>query len=223
MVTGLVSTIQHRERLHDRERKDWEAKVNILQQRLKGLEKGQQDEPPEGYKPVNGHIATTIPIGEGYSIEAKWVKKLDDGRAAILGGHEPNEEPYIIDVNAAVDYTSDLPVEGLPHCFLNMLIGLASHYYTLCDALRELDDWTPLAEVQRYHRLNREHSELQQEIRRLTVAREALEETIDTCRFRLEAARVPQRVAHLERRAEGRTTGCELRGRRVKKPRHAWD
>ena len=76
---------------------------------------------------------------------------MDDGQAAILGGHEPNEEPYIIDVYAAVDYTTDLPAEGLPYWFINMLIGPASHYYMLCDALRELDNWTPLAEVQRYH------------------------------------------------------------------------
>src|ERR1700742_3858256 len=104
MVTSLVSTIQHCERLYDREHKDWEAKVNILQQQLKGMEKGQQEEPPEGYEPINGHIAATIPIGEGYSVKAKWVKKLDDGQAAILGGHKPNEEPYIIDVYATVNY-----------------------------------------------------------------------------------------------------------------------
>jgi len=99
--------------------------------------------PPEGYMLNNGKIPDFhIPVGSGLYQEAKWIWLNDDG--TVSGYHStqrPNEQPYIIDLYAALDYTIDSPLKPLPPWFCHMLTRPGSDFQILQQTMAETDNW----------------------------------------------------------------------------------
>ena len=66
----------------------------------------------------------------------------------------PNEQPYIIDLYAAPDYSVDSPLEPLLAWFCHMLTGPGGNFQILQDAVADTGDWGFTQEVARYHQLD---------------------------------------------------------------------
>jgi hypothetical protein len=116
---GLVSTVHRREVAHTLETKERDETNCILQNKLKAYtDKIDCDfflpGCPNGYEPNDGRVSTLIPIGEGFSVPAKFVRLRDDGRVLLLPGKEQNEEPYAVELYLSPDYSSTDVAKPLP-------------------------------------------------------------------------------------------------------------
>jgi hypothetical protein len=138
-----VATKRYEDRLHHLEQKvlHYEETFNHL---------------PEGYE-LNARKVTNfqIPVGDGLYQEAKWIHLNDNG--TVSGYHStqgPNQQPYIIDLYAAPDYSVDSPLEPLPAWFQHMLTGPGADFQILQQAVANTGDWGFAQEVARYHQLN---------------------------------------------------------------------
>jgi hypothetical protein len=75
---GLVSTVHRREVAHALKTKEHDETNQILQEKLKSYADKINREfflpgCPNGYKPNDGRVSTLIPVGEGFSVPAKFV------------------------------------------------------------------------------------------------------------------------------------------------------
>jgi hypothetical protein len=114
------------------------------------------NEPPMGYELNAGKVSNfQIPVGEGLYQEAKWVHLNDNGTiSGYHTGQGPNEQPFIIDLYAAPDYSIDSLLEPLPAWFRHMLTGPGGNFQILQDAVADTGDWGFAREVARYCQLN---------------------------------------------------------------------
>jgi len=80
--------------------------------------------PPKGYVANTKLSSFTIPVREGHSVPAKWVKQLDDGQ--VTGYGESNGEgdlPYAAEIYTEPSYSSADPPEVFPHWLSKTLQG----------------------------------------------------------------------------------------------------
>jgi hypothetical protein len=105
-----------------------------------------------GYELNTGKVSNfQIPVSDGLYQEAKWICLNDDG--TVSGYHSsqgPNEQPYIIDLYAAPDYSIDSPLKPLPAWFRHMLTGPGGNFQILQEAVADTGDWGFAQEVARY-------------------------------------------------------------------------
>jgi hypothetical protein len=179
--------------------------------------RGDSEEAPEGYEENNGRVDILVPVQDGYHHPAKWVQRLDDGRVALLTGLCNKEEPYIADLYASPNHNNNNPINALPSWFMDYLVASAPTYNILKEAVAQHHNWAYLAEVERYRRLDKELGELNNELRILQAKRGWVEERLSTCQGRMEGARIPARVGHLERQYPPSQIGKRMR-RFTKKP-----
>jgi hypothetical protein len=154
---GLVSTIHRREVAHALETKERDETNRVLQAKLKAYadkidRKFFLPGCPKGYEPNDGRVSTLIPVGEGFSVPAKFVQLRDDRRVLLLPGKEQHEEPYAIDLYLSPNYSSSDVAEPLPIWFNTLLIGPTPTFHTLRRAVADLDDWNATAELERFRR-----------------------------------------------------------------------
>jgi hypothetical protein len=154
---GLVSTVHRREVAHTLETKERDETNRALQKKLQAYADKINREfflpgCPEGYEPNDGRVSTLIPIGEGFSVPAKFVRLRDDGRVLLLPGKEHNEEPYAVDLYLSPNYSSTDVAEPLPCWFQTLLVGPTPTFHTLRRAIADLNNWNASAELERYHR-----------------------------------------------------------------------
>jgi hypothetical protein len=142
---GLVSTVHRHEVAHALETKEQDETNRALQKKLKAYtDKIDRDfflpGCPDGYEPNDGRVSTLIPVGEGFSVPAKFVQLRDDGRVLLLPGKEQNEDPYAVDLYLTPDYSSQDVAEPLPIWFNTLLNGPTPTFHTLHHAVADLDD-----------------------------------------------------------------------------------
>jgi hypothetical protein len=154
---GLVSTVHRCEVAHALETKEHDETNQVLQKKLKAyVDKIDCDfllpGCPDGHEPNNGRISTLIPVGEGFSVPAKFVRLRDDGRVLLLPGKEQHKEPYAVDLFLSPDYSSQDITEPIPTWFNTLLNGPTPAYHTLRRAVADLYDWDATAEIERFRR-----------------------------------------------------------------------
>jgi hypothetical protein len=203
---GLVSTVHHREVAHALETKECDETNRVLQKKLKAYtDKIDRDfflpGCPDGYEPNDGHVSTLIPIREGFSVPAKFVRLRDDGRVLLLPGKEQNKEPYAIDLFLSPDYSSQDVAEPIPIWFNTLLNGPTPAYHTLRRAIADLDDWNATAEIECYRRQDDRLRHLRDELAIIQAKVHLAEDDLAACRYRIEAARIPSRIPNLKGRA----------------------
>jgi hypothetical protein len=197
---GLVSTVHRREVAHALETN------RVLQKKLKAYADKIDREfflpsCPDGYEPNDGRVSTLIPIGEGFSVPAKFVRLRDDGRVLLLPGKEQNEEPYAVDLYLAPDYSSTDVAEPLPCWFQTLLVGPTPAFHTLRRAVADLDDWNASAELECYRRQDDRLRHLRDELAIVQAEVHLAEDDLAATRHRIEASRIPSRIPNLEGRA----------------------
>jgi hypothetical protein len=154
---GLVSTVHRREVAHALETKEHDETNRVLQAKLKAYADKIDREfflpgCPDGYEPNDGRVSTLIPIGEGFSVPAKFIRLRDDGRVLLLPGKEQHKDPYAVDLFLSPDYSSQDVADPLPTWFNTLLNGPTPTYHTLQRAIADLDDWNATAEIKRFCR-----------------------------------------------------------------------
>ena len=86
---------------------------------------------------------------------AKWVRRLSDGRALLHAEDDgPGDQPYAIELFAALDLSDDTPPQSLPRWLLDALTGPSAAFHTVRAAANTTLDWGLYAELLRYCELN---------------------------------------------------------------------
>jgi hypothetical protein len=203
---GLVSTVHRCKVAHALETKERDETNRVLQEKLKTYTDKIDREfflpgCPNGYEPNNGHISTLIPIGEGFSVPAKFVRLRDDGRVLLLPGKEHHEEPYAVDLYLSPNYSSSDVAEPLPIWFNTLLIGPTPTFHTLHHAVADLDNWNATAELERYCHQDDRLQHLRDELAIVQAEVHLAEDDLGATHHCLEAAHIPSRIPNLEGRA----------------------
>src|SRR5579863_5871678 len=206
IARSLITTIQHQDTIHRLEA-DALARANEkLKEKITTLEAEvahYHEDPlcPNGFLPNTGQVVATIPIGVGYAHLAKWICQRDDGQVELLTGEDHNEVPYVTELYADPSYDFDGPFGAMPSWFFFLLNSLTPSFYTLHSAVAELDNWGDITEVERYRHLDNTKRELDAKLDQVRAQLFLAEECLQGCRHRIEAARISDKVGHLEGRA----------------------
>src|SRR5579863_310935 len=205
----LITTIQHHNTIHCLEANALARANEKLKEKIASLEAEvahHHEDPlcPDNFIANTGQVAATIPIGAGYACPAKWIRQQDDGQVELLAGEDHNEVPYVTELYTDPSYDFDRPVEAMPSWFFFLLNGPTPSFHTLCSAVAELDNWGDIAEIERYRHLDNTKRELDAKLNQVRAQLFLAEERLQACRHRLEAARITDKVGHLEGRAHAR-------------------
>jgi hypothetical protein len=203
---GLISTVHRRKVAHALETKERNKTNQVLQAKLKAYTDKIDREfflpgCPDGYEPNDGHVSTLIPIGEGFSVPAKFVRLRDDGQVLLLPGKEQHEDPYAVDLYLSPDYSSTDVADPLPCWFKTLLIGPTPAFHTLRRAVANLNDWNATAELERYRHQDDRLQHLRNELAIVQAEVHLAEDDLVATRHRLEAACISSHIPNLEGRA----------------------
>jgi hypothetical protein len=101
------------------------------------------NKPSKGYILNGGKITNFhIPVGDKLYQEAKWIHLNDDGMVSSYHSMQgPNEQPHIIDLYAAPNFSVDSPLKALPSWFHHMLTGPGGDFQILQQAVANTDNW----------------------------------------------------------------------------------
>jgi hypothetical protein len=203
---GLVSTVHHCEVTHALETKECNETNRVLQAKLKTYADKVDREfflpgCPNGYEPNDGRVSTLIPVGEGFSVPAKFVRLRDNRQVLLLPGKEQHEDPYAVDLYLSPDYSSTDIAKPLPIWFNTLLIGPTPAFHTLRHTVADLDDWNATAELERYRHQDDRLRHLRDELAIIQAKVHLAEDDLAATRHRLEATRIPSRIPNLEGRA----------------------
>src|SRR5579863_2234980 len=209
IVQGLITTIQHRDTIHHLEADALAHTNEKLKEKIATLKAEvahyHEDPPcPDGFLANTGQVADTIPIGVGYACPTKWIRQRDNGQVELLAGEDHNEVPYVTELYANHSYDFDGPVEAMPSWFFFLLNGPTPSFHTLRSAIAELDNWGDIAEVEQYRHLDDTKRELDVKLDQVRAQLFLAEEHLQGCRHHIEAARISDKVGHLEGRAHSR-------------------
>jgi hypothetical protein len=199
IANGLLQTIA-----------DWEASTSIsnkwYEDRLRSLKQcvlhyeDTFNKAPAGYTLNNGKISNFhIPVGNGLYQEAKWIQLNNNGTVSgYHGAQGPNEQPHIIDLYAAPDYSVDSPLEALPSWFRHMLTSPSGDFQILQQAVADMDDWGLACEVVCYHKLDDDVMAVVIKIEQYQCDLNAIRAWLRSCESHLMLAHASEQVATLQ-------------------------
>jgi hypothetical protein len=202
----LVSTVHRQEVAHALETKECNETNRVLQERLKQYadkvnRKFFLPGCPDGYKPNEGRVSTQIPIGEGYFVDAKFIRLRDDGRALLLAGKEHHEDPYTVDLFLSPNYTLSDVAEPIPIWFNTLLNGPTPAYHTLHHTITDLNDWNATAKIEQYQHTDDRLQHLHNKLAVIQAEVHLVEDDLASCRYCIEAVHIPSRILNLEGQA----------------------
>src|SRR5258708_1366382 len=159
VAEGLTATIKNRESFH-------QLRVLLLQEQITRLRERANNCPsnnnpdeerphfmatPVGFSLNAGQLPdTTLPCGRNAGQLAKWVRCLPDGRALLYAeDNGPGDQPYAIELFAALDLSDDTPAQSLPRWLLNALTGPSAAFHTVRTAADATLDWGLYADLLR--------------------------------------------------------------------------
>src|SRR5260221_6358996 len=164
VAEGLMATIKNRESFH-------QLRILLLQEQITRLQEradnrpsndGPDEErphfmaPPVGFSINAGQLPdATVPCGRNAGQLAKWVQRLPDGRALLYAEDDgPGDQPYAIELFAALDLSDDTPAQSLPRWLLDALTGPSAAFHTIRTAADATLDWGLYAELLHYRELD---------------------------------------------------------------------
>jgi hypothetical protein len=195
LVDGLLATIKKREFEHELQQNNAATQVEALERHLEHHEES-HSQPPEGFLKNNGRLPCfNIPCGVGLYRPAKWIQQRDDGTVAGYTDRDgPSDNPHITEVYAIPDYGTNTNPEPLPHWVSKVLVAEGAKFHMFREAVAELDDWGLLADVQRHRSITDRLHDVRFRLDALSWESDSLINQRDLCEFRLEGARLAERV-----------------------------
>ncbi len=132
----------------------------------------------------------------------------------MLAGREGNEAIYVAQLVLTPDCTLP-PAEPLQLWFSDLLTSTGDKFDTLAKAAYELDDWAAHAEIMRYHHIDMERHEIEEEMAMLWARLSLDNKALNGCRYRIKASRVPHMLRNLQGRSNFPMRQGEQLGRHV--------
>ena len=109
----------------------------------------------------------------------------------------PLDAPYSLPIYTQPVYSSE-PINPLPAWFHQLLMGTPTVHANFTKAAHRLSDWGVTADITRYRKLDDDLSCLNAEIEQLEAEAGAACIAKTICKGRLELARAPKQLAHME-------------------------
>ena len=137
VVRGLVATLHKRDTERFAEGNKFRGRIQELEDRIKKEFEVSYDmhTPPDGFEANDERRApyARVPDKDGYLVEPKWVKYLEDGRVAAYPMGAPIDSmPYIVDIYAEPSLDDeDEPFEPMPQWYRAALHTDDAHWQIL--------------------------------------------------------------------------------------------
>jgi hypothetical protein len=198
IANGLLQTITNHKANTAISTKRYEDRLHSLEQQVLHYE-GTFNEPPMGYVLNDRQVSNFhIPIGSGLYQEAKWIWLNDDSTVSgYLSTQGPNEQPHIIDLYVAPDYSIDSPITTLPVWFHHLLTGPGGDFHLLQTTVAETDDWGLAREITRYRQIDDNITHLAVKVEEYQRDLEAVQANLTSCESHLMFARAAECVKTL--------------------------
>jgi len=197
IAKGLVKTIKEREERHGHQLLTAHNHYQQLEDKLTDYEEGYCTA-PDGYKRNVNYPDLKIPIGEGLYRPTKWIKMANEGMVlAYTEEQGPKSDPYLVPIHAAPIFSTE-PIDPIPQWLHQLLIGQSAIFHMLTNATKKLDDWGIAADITRYWEYNDELANINMCIEQLQAEADSVWLAKLLCEGRLEAARAPKQLAHME-------------------------
>ena len=225
ITKGLLATCKKRNREYAQDTTEYRRQIQNLECEVAYLRRdiqlgirgpaGTPERAPVGYLANNGqHLGLVVPLGAGVYTPAKWIKRLDDRRVAMLGSNfQAEDEPYITDIYSAPALAHMRPYETMPPWFRQLLSGPGPLFEQLRAEAADLDDWGILADIIRYRKYNDELGGLYAELDRVQNAFDTAKFACGLAQSRLETAQAHKRLDYLE---------GHIASHPLSRPRGAW-
>ena len=204
VVRGLVVTLHKRDVERFIESNKQKSRIQELEDRIKKEFEVSYDMHtcPEGFEANDERRApyARVPDKDGYLVEPKWVKYLEDGRVAAYAMGAPIDSmPYIVDIYAEPSLDDeDEPFEPMPQWFRAALHTDDAHWQVLYKETYKMANWGIAAEIKRHRDLHRVIDGLAKKIELMSVDLEGARQTADLCEYRLQAARAHKYAEHCQ-------------------------
>ena len=204
VVRGLVATLHKRDTDRFAEGNKYRGRIQELEDRLKKEFEVSYDmhTPPDGFEANDEKRApyAWVPDKDGYLVEPKWVKYLEDGRVAAYAMGAPIDSmPYIVDIYAEPSLDDeDEPFEPMPQWFRAALHTDDSHWQILYKETYKMASWGIAAEIKRHRDLHRVIDGLAKKIELMSVDLEGARQAADLCEYRLQGARAHKYAEHCQ-------------------------
>ena len=204
VVRGLVATLHKRDIDRFAEANKHKSRIQELEDRIKKEFEVSYDlhTCPDGFEANDERRApyAHVPDKEGYLVELKWVKYLEDGRvAAYAMGAPVDSMPYIVDIFAEPSLDNeDEPFEPMPQWFRAALHTDDAHWQILYKETYKMANWGIAAEIKRHRDLHRVIDGLAKKIELMQVDLEGAQQTAELCEYRLQSARAHKYAEHYQ-------------------------
>jgi len=224
IITGLVATIKLRELSWEADRTAMRARIHHAEDRLEAAMEAREDQDfdfdesgvPTGFIRNNNRVPLfQIPIGEGLSLPAEFIKRDEDSKTKVWGvtGRFGKGEPaYAHEIFARPIEDPSFPAEPMCPWFLRLLQGSTASYTHLREAADDLGDWGLAADVTCFRQCEDQLCELNATIHSLRAEADLTETLQEACRIRLGAANAHGRLARLESVCHGKDCRFPIRG-----------
>jgi hypothetical protein len=186
IATSLLQTITNHEADAAVSTKRYEDQLHHLEQKVLHYE-ATFNEPPMGYTLNNGKVSDFhIPVSRGLYQEEKWIRLNDDGTiSGYLSTQGPNEQPHIIDLYVAPDYSVNLPITTLPAWFRHLLTGPGGDFHLLQTTMAETNNWGLVQEITRYRQIDDDIMHLAVKVEEYQRDLEVAQANLTLCESRL--------------------------------------
>jgi hypothetical protein len=114
--------------------------------------------------------------------------------AGYTDGDGPSDDPHITEIYAMPDYDTNTTPKPLPLWVSSVLTAEGAKFHIFREAVAELDNWGLLADVQRHCNITDRLWDVRFRLDALTWKSDSLINQWDLCEFRLEGARLADRV-----------------------------
>jgi len=224
IITGLVATIKLRELAWEADRTAMRARIHHAEDRLEAAMDAREDQDfdfdeagvPTDFIRNNNRVPNfQIPIGEGLSLPAEFIKRDEDSKTKVWGvtGRFGKGEPaYAHEIFARPVEDPSFPAEPMRPWFLRLLQGSTASYTHLREAADDLGDWGLAADITRFRQCEDQLRELNATIHSLRAEVDLTETLQEACRIRLGAANAHGRLARLESACHGKDCRFPIRG-----------
>ncbi len=155
---------------------------------------------PAGFKPNLGNVSETVTLSMGERVIPQFVQWLGTGEVEMVVGQEGNEPVYVAQLCLKPDYGQAV-ADPIPYWFSDLLTSLGDKFNTLTWATYELPEWAAHAEIMRYHCIDDNHHELEEQISILKGWLSINNEALDACHYCIKAANLPHRLQNLRGRS----------------------
>jgi len=197
IATGLVQTVKNREEVHHFAVLAFEDKIKRLKSTIEGYAET-YERAPDGYVRNTMYPDLKIPLGEGSYAEAYWITPAHDGYVQAYGQEQgPLDAPYSLPIYARAVYSSE-PIDPLPAWFYQLLVGTSAVHTNFAKAAHQLDDWGVAMDIAHYRKLDDDLSCINAELEWLEAEAGAVRIAKAICKGRLELARAPKQLGHME-------------------------